>query len=84
VTIMERRPYVSRVPWNGKHQLVGPWDCRSGDCDELATYYAEIPGGSENKGKGWDGHFCQAHLLRALELKLLELGRDAVQIWRIQ
>jgi len=67
--------------------------CRSGDCKGRAEFYAEIPRRFARTGprrgprlinEGWEGAFCQYHLMRALELKVNEIGfHDVLKIKRV-
>lgn len=50
-------------------------ECRSGDCDDAATYRAvlRMPRSPGNSPKPWEGEFCHKHLMRVLNLKIEEL-----------
>lgn len=67
--------------------LVGPWDCRSMDCNDQAIFYADIPDRwlpGHQKDPGWEGHFCAQHLLRVLPLKMDDLhGLQEIRIRRV-
>lgn len=66
--------------------------CRSGDCKGKAEFRAEIPrrfmktqaSTPRLLHEGWEGDFCHYHLMRALELKIFEVGfHDTLKIKRI-
>lgn len=70
--------------------VVGPWECRSNDCDAMAEYYVSMPERYKvisSKGRRkidpWTGHFCLRHLIRVLEVKLPEIDTACLKIRRI-
>lgn len=52
--------------------LLHPGKCRSTGCNEPADYYVELLR-SDKRGDHWTGEFCHDHLIRAIDLKTLEL-----------
>lgn len=66
--------------------LIGPWACRSMDCQDQAVFYVDLPAvwkHADGAGRRaiaqdkWEGHFCPLHLLRVLELKIDEIPFSA-------
>jgi hypothetical protein len=69
--------------------------CRSADCEDLAEYWAEVaPRWNRQRdskrrskrvrsmGDPWSGWWCHVHLLRVLDLKLLEVPNTKVLLIR--
>lgn len=73
--------------------IIGPWECRSGDCQLMAEFYVDLPaewgknggpGAPRKKHDEWTGHFCYDHLIRVLELKVNEINDSPLRIRRVR
>lgn len=58
--------------------------CRSGDCDQEASFYMSRHAYPELRNLLWEGSFCHLHTLRCLDIKVNEIsGGDYLMIERI-